>query len=79
MISHANKIYVAKMGIGLLPPRYDKVFGFGHIWLYWTKQENDYHEHFRGYYPVEEQIPQEYSDYNRWPRFFSRCCVQGEY
>jgi len=76
---HTNKLYIAKLGIGLLPARYDRILGFGHMWLYWTKQENDYHDPFRGYYPVEEQIPQEYSDYSKWPRFFSHCCVQGEY
>lgn len=75
----ANKLYVAKLGIGLLPARYDRISGLGHMWLYWNRQKNDYYHPFRGYYPVEEQIPPEFSDYSKWPIFFARHCVQGEY
>jgi hypothetical protein len=75
----ADKIYVARLGIGLLPPRHDEISGFGHTWLYWKTPEKEHHPPFRGYYPVEEEIPIEYRDYSKWPRFFARHCVRGRY
>jgi len=72
-------VYVAKLGIGLLPPRHDEVSGFGHMWLYWKTPEKEHHPPFRGYYPVVEEIPSEYRDYSKWPRFFARQRVQGRY
>jgi len=74
----ANQVYVAKLGIGLLPPRHDKLTGFGHMWLYWKSPEKEQNP-YRGYYPIEEEIPTEYRNYNKWPRFFARYCVRGRY
>jgi len=73
------KLYVAFLGIGLLPPRYDEEIGFGHMWLYWKSPEKEENPPYRGYYPSIEKIPAEYRDYSKWPRFFARQCIQGEH
>lgn len=74
-----NNLYVAKLGIGLLPPRYDEEISIGHMWIYWEGPEKEENPPYRGYYPSIEKIPPEYRDYSKWPRFFSRHCVQGEH
>jgi hypothetical protein len=74
-----DKLYVARLGIGLLPPRYDEEIGFGHMWIYWKSSEKEYHPPFRGYFPIEEEIPVEYREHNKWLRFFARQCIRGQY
>lgn len=74
----ANKLYVARLGIGLLPLRHDQEINFGHMWLYWKSSEKEENPPYRGYYPSIEKIPSEYRDYRKWQRFFAHRCVQGE-
>ena len=67
-----------KLGIGLLPARYDEEYGFGHMWLYWIKTQEDFHPPYRGFYPDENAIPLDYQDYSKWLRFFARQSVPGQ-
>lgn len=81
----ADKVYVARLGIGLLPPKYDEIIGLGHMWLYWQSPEKEEHPPYRGYHPVRECLPQEldYENRHQWFRaiikLFAHSFVPGQY
>jgi len=77
---HANKVYIAKMGIGMVMPKVVEVFPFGHMWVYWKEEKDNFYPHCRGYYPVEEDVPSVARDSRmQILKFFARNFVRGFY
>jgi hypothetical protein len=42
------------MGIGMIMPGIIEDFPFGHMWVYWSKGEDEYYPAYRGYYLLTE-------------------------
>jgi len=69
-----------KMGIGMVMPQVVEVFPFGHTWLYWKEEIDNFYPHCRGYYPIRDEIPPPVRN-NRMKmlRFFAQESVPGHY